>query len=212
MLIALNKPYGTVCQFTGALDKPTLGQWLDIPDVYPAGRLDSDSEGLVLLTDQGWLQAAIAHPAQKLAKRYWVQVEGQADARARALIEAGIDLGVFRTRPACARLMAEPEELWPRVPPIRVRAQIPTSWLEVTLTEGKNRQLRRMTAAIGYPTLRLVRVGMGALDLFALDLAPGQWRRIDEKDLGIAQNDLFPRAKNAAPASTSAAVRSRSRH
>jgi 23S rRNA pseudouridine2457 synthase len=210
MLIALNKPYGTVCQFTSALDKPTLGQWLNIPHVYPAGRLDSDSEGLVLLTDQGWLQAAIAHPAKKLAKRYWVQVEGHADARERAMIEAGIDLGAFRTRPAHARLMAEPAKLWPRVPPIRVRAQIPTSWLEVTLTEGKNRQLRRMTAAIGYPTLRLVRVGIGALDLFALDLAPGQWRQVDEKDLGIAQNDLVPRAKNSASVNTSTGVRSRS--
>ena len=208
MLIALNKPYGTVCQFTSLSGKPSLAHWVARANVYPAGRLDSDSEGLVLLTDQGDLQTAITHPARKLAKRYWVQVEGRPDDVARGALKAGIDLGNFRTQKAGARAMAEPLALWPRQPPIRTRAHIPTSWLEVTLTEGKNRQVRRMTAAVGYPTLRLVRVGIGALDLIALGLAPGQWCRIDPGTLGIDPGKFRPNAKGLAPRKPSGAARS----
>lgn len=199
MLIALNKPYGTVCQFTRIPGKPSLAHWVAVADVYPAGRLDSDSEGLVLLTDQGDLQAAITHPAKKLAKRYWAQVEGRPDDIARAALEAGIDLGTFRTQKAGTRAMAEPLALWPRQPPIRTRAHIPTSWLEMTLTEGKNRQVRRMTAAVGYPTLRLVRVGIGAVDLIALGLVPGQWCCIDPSALGIGPGAFSRNAKGVVP-------------
>jgi 23S rRNA pseudouridine2457 synthase len=174
-LIALNKPYGTICQFSPhAGARASLADWLSVPDVYPAGRLDADSEGLLLLTDDGALQARIAEPRHKLIKRYWAQVEGTPAPAALAALARGVDLGSYVTQPCRATLQAPPAALWPRDPPIRQRAAIPTTWLELAITEGKNRQVRRMTAAVGHPTLRLVRIGIGALDLLALGLAPGQ--------------------------------------
>jgi 23S rRNA pseudouridine2457 synthase len=175
-LIALNKPFGTICQFSAHESRASLGDWVKTPGVYPAGRLDADSEGLLLLTDDGALQARIAEPRHKLVKRYWAQVEGAPDPAALERLARGVDLGDYVTRP-CRVERVEPqssESLWPRTPPIRFRAAIPTTWIELSITEGKNRQVRRMTAAIGFPTLRLVRVGIGALDIFALELKPGE--------------------------------------
>jgi 23S rRNA pseudouridine2457 synthase len=177
LLIALNKPYGAICKFSPEPGKRTLADYVDVRGVYPAGRLDTDSEGLVLLTDDGALQARIANPRHKLAKVYWAQVEGVPTDDALARLRTGVDLGDFTTQPATARLIDEPAGLWPRDPPIRYRAKIPTSWLELTLREGKNRQVRRMTAKAGFPTLRLVRAAIGRVGLEGL--APGEWRRID---------------------------------
>jgi 23S rRNA pseudouridine2457 synthase len=174
-LITLNKPFGTICQFSAHETRASLGDWVKVPSVYPAGRLDADSEGLLLLTDDGALQARIAEPRHKLVKRYWAQVEGQPDQAALATLAAGVDLGDYVTRRCHVRVIEESAALWPRVPPIRHRAAIPTTWIELEITEGKNRQVRRMTAAVGFPTLRLVRVGIGKLDLFELGLAPGAW-------------------------------------
>jgi len=174
-LIALNKPFGTICQFSPHERHASLGDWVNVPGVYPAGRLDADSEGLLLLTDDGALQARIAEPRHKLVKRDWAQVEGEPDRAALAKWTAGFYLGDYMTRPCHARVIEEPAALWPRVPPIRYRAAIPTTWIELEITEGKNRQVRRMTAAVGFPTLRLVRAGIGALELTTLGLAPGQW-------------------------------------
>jgi 23S rRNA pseudouridine2457 synthase len=173
-VILLNKPYGVLCQFTSVEGGPTLKDYVRRPGVYAAGRLDADSEGLVVLTDDRALQTCISHPRHKLAKTYLVQVEGVPTAEALAGLERGVDLGDFITRPCAARLIPEPEGLWPRQPPIRDRAAIPTSWLEMTLTEGKNRQVRRMTAKVGYPTLRLLRWSVGPWTLKGL--APGEWR------------------------------------
>ncbi|MGF6724054.1 23S rRNA pseudouridine2457 synthase [Paraburkholderia sp. GAS41] len=172
-LLALNKPFGTICQFSPHETRASLADWVKVPGVYPAGRLDSDSEGLLLLTDDGALQARIAEPRHKLVKRYWAQVEGAPDQTALAKLASGVDLGDYVTRPCHAQLIEPPATLWPRHPPIRHRAAIPTAWIELSITEGKNRQVRRMTAAVGFPTLRLVRVGIGALDIFALGLEPG---------------------------------------
>jgi 23S rRNA pseudouridine2457 synthase len=173
-LLALNKPFGTICQFSPHETRASLGDWVKVPGVYPAGRLDSDSEGLLLLTDDGALQARIAEPRHKLVKRYWAQVEGapaQSDLKALA---SGVDLGDYVTRPCRAAFVEPTDALWTRTPPIRFRAAIPTTWIELSITEGKNRQVRRMTAAVGFPTLRLVRVGVGALDIFSLGLQPGE--------------------------------------
>ncbi len=174
-LIVLNKPYGVLTQFTDDQGRATLKDFVDVPEVYPAGRLDRDSEGLLLLTNDGRLQARIAAPRYKMAKTYWVQVEGQpTDAQLRRL-RAGVDLKDGPTLPAQARFLAEPP-LWPRDPPVRFRRNIPTAWLEITIHEGRNRQVRRMTAAVGLPTLRLVRVSIGPWSLE--DLLPGRWREI----------------------------------
>jgi len=172
MLLLLNKPFNTLCQFTDSEKRQTLADFVSTQDVYPAGRLDRDSEGLVLLPAAGSLQHHISHPDHKLEKNYWVQVEGIPDASAIAALCAGVQLKDGKTAPAKARIIDEPE-LWPRQPPIRVRAQIPTSWLELTIHEGRNRQIRRMTAAVGHPTLRLVRYQVGPWTLG--ELAPGQW-------------------------------------
>jgi 23S rRNA pseudouridine2457 synthase len=174
-LLALNKPFGTICQFSPHETRASLADWVKVPGVYPAGRLDSDSEGLLLLTDDGTLQARIAEPRHKLVKRYWAQVEGAPDETALTALASGVDLGDYVTRPCHAQLIdpTATDALWPRNPPIRYRAAIPTTWIELSITEGKNRQVRRMTAAVGFPTLRLVRVGIGALDIFSLGLAPG---------------------------------------
>ncbi|CAM2149068.1 23S rRNA pseudouridine(2457) synthase [Pararobbsia alpina] len=178
-LIALNKPFGTICQFSPHESRPSLAAHVDVPGVYPAGRLDADSEGLLLLTDDGALQTRIAEPRHKLVKRYWAQVDGAVSDDALRALERGVDLGDYVTQPCRARRIDAPDHLWERIPPVRYRAQIPTSWIEVQIAEGKNRQVRRMTAAVGFPTLRLVRVSIGALDLFALGLAPGQWCDVD---------------------------------
>ncbi|MCY0388783.1 pseudouridine synthase [Robbsia sp. Bb-Pol-6] len=173
-LIALNKPYGTICQFSPHETRPTLASHIAVPGVYAAGRLDVDSEGLLLLTDDGALQARIAEPRRKLVKRYWAQVDGLPSDAALARLATGVDLGDFTTAPATVTRLETPAGLWDRDPPIRYRAAIPAPWLEIAIHEGKNRQVRRMTAAIGHPTLRLVRVGIGALDLFAMGLRPGE--------------------------------------
>lgn len=179
MIILLNKPFDVLCQFTDGAGRQTLANFVDLPGVYPAGRLDRDSEGLVVLTDDGALQHRISHPRHKLAKTYWVQVEGQPDEAALEALRRGVKLKDGMTAPAEVRPLAPPE-LWPRDPPIRYRALIPTTWLALTIHEGRNRQVRRMTAAVGHPTLRLVRVAVGP---WRLDkLAPGHWREAQIPD------------------------------
>lgn len=175
-LILFNKPYRVLCQFTDREGRATLADYLPVPGVYAAGRLDYDSEGLVVLTDDGRLQQRIAHPRHQLEKVYWVQVEGEPDEAALERLRRGVVLRDGPTRPARARLIAPPA-LWPRDPPIRERKSIPTSWIELALREGRNRQVRRMTAAVGHPTLRLVRVGVGPWRLG--DLQPGQWKEVE---------------------------------
>ena len=172
-LILLNKPYLVLCQFTDSEGRPTLADYVPVPNVYPAGRLDHDSEGLVLLTDDGRLQSLIADPRHKLPKTYWAQVEGIPDAEALRRLREGVVLKDGVTRPARVAVMAEPD-VWPRVPPIRERRAIPTTWLSLTISEGRNRQVRRMTAAVGHPTLRLIRWRVGPWTLEGL--APGAWR------------------------------------
>lgn len=175
MLILFNKPFDVLSQFTDrAHGRATLADYIALTNVYPAGRLDRDSEGLLLLTDDGRLQARIADPRHKLPKVYWAQVEGVPDEAALERLRRGVLLKDGMTRPAKARIMEEPAGLWPRDPPIRYRAAIPTSWIELTLREGRNRQVRRMTAAVGFPTLRLVRWAVGPWTLD--DLKPGEWR------------------------------------
>lgn len=176
-IILFNKPYGVLSQFTPEGRWQGLKDFIPVPDVYAAGRLDADSEGLLILTDDGALQKRIADPQHKLAKVYWVQVEGEPDEAALDRLRRGVDLSDFVTRPARARRMDEPADLWPRNPPIRVRKAIPTSWLELTITEGKNRQVRRMTAKVGYPTLRLIRYAVGEWNLDGLQ--PGEWKALN---------------------------------
>ncbi len=176
-LIALNKPFAAVCQFSRDGDRPTLADFVRVPGVYPAGRLDTDSEGLLLLTDHGPWQARIAEPRFKLDKTYLAQVERVPDDAALKALAAGITLNDGPTLPCSARLVDEPAWLWPRDPPIRYRAAIPTAWVELTLREGRNRQVRRMTAAVGHPTLRLVRAAIGPWRLEGLQ--PGEWREVD---------------------------------
>jgi 23S rRNA pseudouridine2457 synthase len=177
VLIAFNKPFGVICKFRPEAGRRTLADFIPVKNVYPAGRLDTDSEGLLLLTDDGVLQARISSPRDKLPKVYWAQVEGEPAAAALLELRKGMRLGDYTTKPAEARLIAAPENLWPRDPPIRHRAKIPTTWLELTLREGKNRQVRRMTAHVGFPTLRLVRARVGQVTVDRL--APGEWREID---------------------------------
>ena len=173
-IILFNKPYGVLSQFTSEAGHSGLGECITIPGVYAAGRLDADSEGLLILTDDGRLQHRLTDPRHKQPKTYWAQVEGIPDKPALEHLCKGVDLGDFRTRPAKARVIEEPQGLWPRNPPIRFRKNVPTTWLEITLTEGKNRQVRRMTAKVGHPTLRLIRVRIGSWSLEGL--APGEWR------------------------------------
>ena len=174
MLIAFNKPFNVLCQFTDRAGRRTLADFLTVKDVYPAGRLDYDSEGLLLLTDDGALQKRISDPRHRTRKTYLAQVERVPDAAALALLRSGVKLNDGVTAPAGARLVDEPDWLWPREPPVRYRRNIPTAWLEITLTEGRNRQVRRMTAAVGHPTLRLVRVAIGEWPLDGL--RPGEWQ------------------------------------
>jgi 23S rRNA pseudouridine2457 synthase len=172
-LILFNKPYGVLSQFTGSEGVATLADYVDIPGVYVAGRLDKDSEGLLALTDDGGLQHRISAPKHKLGKTYWVQVEGQPSDDALAALRSGVELNDGRTRPARARRMEPPPQLWPRTPPIRTRKAIPTAWIELEIKEGRNRQVRRMTAAVGFPTLRLVRHAIGRWTLDGI--APGEF-------------------------------------
>ncbi len=174
-ILLLNKPYDVLCQFTDSEGRKTLAGYITEKKLYPAGRLDRDSEGLVLLTDDGSLQHCIAHPRHKLQKTYWVQVEGIPDEAAITTLRNGVELKDGTTRPAQIEVMDEPT-LWPRNPPIRYRASIPTSWLSLTISEGRNRQVRRMTAAVGFPTLRLVRWAIGDWSLD--ELQSGQWNEV----------------------------------
>jgi len=179
MIILFNKPYNVLCQFTG--DSPNLADYISHKDVYAAGRLDKDSEGLLVLTDDGALQHQISHPKHKQPKTYWVQVEGTPDNKAINALQTGVQLKDGMTRPAKVTVIQEPANLWPRIPPVRYRVSIPTTWLEITITEGRNRQVRRMTAAIGYPTLRLIRYAVGEWNLDSIEngIRPGEWHKID---------------------------------
>ena len=174
-LILLNKPFHVLCQFTDAEGRATLADYVPVPGVYAAGRLDYDSEGLVVLTDHGAIQHLIADPRHKLAKTYWVQVEGEPDDAALRRLEAGVVIAGETTRPARARRIEAPG-VWERVPPIRTRKSIPTAWIELEIREGRNRQVRRMTAAVGHPTLRLIRRSVGPWSLRSL--GPGQWAEV----------------------------------
>ena len=180
VLILFNKPFNVLSQFTDrsleASGRETLSHYVQVPHVYPAGRLDRDSEGLLLLTDDGKLQAKIADPKHKMAKTYWVQVEGAPQEDALQSLRRGVRLKEGVTQPAKARLIEEPMGLWPRNPPIRVRKSVPDSWIEMVIREGKNRQIRRMTAAVGHPCLRLIRAQIG--DWRLGDLMPGDYKKL----------------------------------
>jgi 23S rRNA pseudouridine2457 synthase len=180
VLIAFNKPFGVACKFSPEPGRRILADYIDVRNVYPVGRLDTDSEGLLLLTDDGVLQARIAEPKHKMAKVYWSQVEGSPSQTALDQLRTGVSLGDFSTAPASAKLIEEPPGLWPRDPPIRHRAKIPTAWIELTIHEGKNRQVRRMTAKVGFPTLRLIRAAIGKVSVEGLAL--GTWREIGPDD------------------------------
>jgi 23S rRNA pseudouridine2457 synthase len=176
-LLLFNKPYRVLCQFSGADGRPTLADYIAVPGIYPAGRLDHDSEGLLLLTGDGRLQARLSDPRHGTWKTYWAQVEGIPGDDALGALCHGVGLPDGLTRPAEARRIPPPPGLWYRDPPIRFRKQVPDSWLELRLCEGRNRQVRRMTAAVGHPTLRLVRVAVGPFRLEGLQ--PGEWREAD---------------------------------
>jgi 23S rRNA pseudouridine2457 synthase len=175
-LILFNKPYGVLCQFRRTDDRPTLADFFDDPSIHPCGRLDHDSEGLLLLTDDGILNSRITEPRFKLPKTYWAQVDNDINSDAVSQLKRGVMLKDGLTSPALAKKLVEPE-LWPRNPPIRYRASIPTSWVELVISEGRNRQVRRMTAAVGFPTLRLVRVNIGEWSVHGLGV--GEWREIE---------------------------------
>lgn len=187
-LILFNKPFNVLSQFTDSAGRATLHDYIPLTGVYPAGRLDRDSEGLLLLTDSGSLQARITQPRYKLPKTYWVQIEGLAQQDALAQLRQGVTLNDGRTRPAKVEQIAEPEQLWPRQPPVRYRKNIPTDWLQLTLSEGRNRQVRRMTAAVGLPTLRLIRIQIGSWSV--TDLAPGEWQQLE---IGVPYSKITPK-------------------
>jgi len=178
-LILFNKPYGVICQFSPHQKHKNLSEFISIKDVYPAGRLDHDSEGLLLLTDNGKLQHKISDPKNKMKKTYWVQVDNEISAEAIEQLKKGVMLKDGKTKPAQAKIINEPENLWARNPPVRFRKNIPTSWLQLTISEGRNRQVRRMTAAVGFPTLRLVRCQIGEWALG--DLQSGELLAISVK-------------------------------
>lgn len=180
--VLFNKPYGVLTQFSdaSASPRPTLKDYIDIPGIYPVGRLDRDSEGLLLLTDRGTLQHRLSDPQFGHARTYWVQVEGVPGDAALAALRQGVKIQDYQTRPVRVRILPTAPDLPPRDPPIRDRQHIPTTWIEMTLTEGRNRQVRRMTAAVGFPTLRLIRVAIAHLSLDGL--APGQWRFLNQAE------------------------------
>jgi len=187
-LILFNKPFGVLSQFTdvdakNSLKRKTLADYIDIPNIYPAGRLDKDSEGLLLLTDDGKLQQRIADPKFKWAKHYWAQVEGEVSDDSLQVLRKGVELNDGITLPAEVNLIEEPENLWQRDPPIRVRKTIPTQWLDLVIKEGRNRQIRRMTAAVNHPTLRLIRHQVGTIELKELNL--GEYESLDSKSFKI---------------------------
>jgi 23S rRNA pseudouridine2457 synthase len=177
--VICNKPYGVLTRFTDPQGRPTLASLVPQRDVYPAGRLDADSEGLLVLTSDGRLQSRISDPRHHWSKTYWVQVEGQVSDEALGRLRSGIVLKDGPTRPARAERIPEPPNLWPRDPPIRVRKSIPTNWISLTIEEGRNRQVRRMTAAVGNPTLRLIRHAVGPWTIDGLQ--PGEWREVDPR-------------------------------
>ncbi|MGA7933466.1 MAG: pseudouridine synthase [Kovacikia sp.] len=181
------KPYNVLCQFTDESPLPskrqTLKDYISVPGIYPVGRLDQDSEGLLLLTDHGQLQHRLSDPKFEHPRTYWVQVERIPDAAALQQLKQGVKIQDYKTRPAIVSLLPKEPNLPPRDPPIRFRKSVPTAWLELTLTEGRNRQVRKMTAAVGFPTLRLVRVKIAHLSLQGL--APGQWREVTFKELQL---------------------------
>lgn len=172
-VLLFNKPYGVLTQFTDPHGRPTLKDYINVPGVYAAGRLDADSEGLLLLTDDGRLQHRLSHPRFEKEKAYWVQVERIPDEAALEALKRGVDIKGGRTRPAMVQLIEAPP-VWERDPPVRFRKTVPTAWLDLRITEGRNRQVRKMTAAVGFPTLRLIRHRVGPYSLG--DLQPGQWR------------------------------------
>lgn len=192
MLLLLNKPFQVLSQFSADGDKDTLASYIDIPDVYPAGRLDYDSEGLLLLTDHGALQHLIASPKFKMPKTYWVQVEGEVTEQAIQALAKGVELKDGMTKPAKCRRMELPK-VWDRVPPIRERANIPTSWIELQITEGKNRQVRRMTAHVGFPTLRLIRAQIGPYSVE--NITVGSYLEVEPTETLMEQVQYFEREK-----------------
>lgn len=206
-LILFNKPFGVLSQFTTEENRPTLKEYIKIPHVYPAGRLDHDSEGLLLLTDDGQVQHHIAHPAHKLPKTYWVQVEGAPNSYALTKLRQGVELNDGITQPAEARLIPAPK-LWERDPPIRSRQNIPTQWIEIVITEGKNRQVRRMTAAVGHPTLRLVRVKIGNWTLEGIE--PGKYK-VEAINLPANAPGTRPNRPGTRPENSRSNTRSNSR-
>ncbi len=195
-LFLLNKPFQVMCQFTDDSGRKTLSDYIVAPGVYPAGRLDYDSEGLVLLTDDGQLKARISHPESGVSKRYLAQVDGTITPEAVQQLVKGVVLKDGPARAVSARVMEEPDWLWERVPPIRVRKDIPTSWLELELKEGRNRQVRRMTAAVGFPTLRLIRTHIGKVEVAGL--APGQCRELSPAEITAAFGRI-PRSRRPTP-------------
>jgi 23S rRNA pseudouridine2457 synthase len=207
--LLFHKPFNVLCQFTQAspakdgIRRGTLAEYIDVPSVYPVGRLDFDSEGLLLLTNDGALQHRLSDPKFAHPRTYWVQVEGEANDTALEPLRRGLRIQDYRTRPALAKVISQPV-IAARQPPIRVRLNIPTSWLEITLTEGRNRQVRRMTAAMGLPTLRLVRVAIASLQL--ADLAAGTWRDLTPAELAltIAPRAPVPRGRSSSSASSPA--------
>ncbi len=196
-VLALYKPYGHVSRFGDEAGHPGLASLVPVPDVYAAGRLDHDSEGLLLLTNDGALAHALTDPRRGHPRTYWVQVERIPDATALAALARGVMVQGHRTRPAQVRLLREPPPLPPRSVPIRFRKSVPTAWLELTLREGRNRQVRRMTAAVGHPTLRLVRSALGPLELVALGLAPGEWRDLRRDEESLLRKSVSDRQRGA---------------
>lgn len=187
--VILNKPFQVLSQFTaGAVRRRTLADFVPVPGIYPVGRLDYDSEGLLLLTDDGKLQHLLSDPRFAHPRTYWVQVEGQVTPEACERLGGGLTIRDYRTQPCEARALAEPQ-LWARTAPIRYRKKIPTSWMEITLTEGRNRQVRHITAAVGFPTLRLVRVALGSLGIDGL--APGEWRYLTEREVDLLRSSVL---------------------